>query len=41
MRRRARMIYEYITDMSFVLITLIGSIIALYYVYGRKPNKER
>ncbi|WP_342780885.1 EYxxD motif small membrane protein [Bacillus marasmi] len=35
------MFYEYITDMSFVIITLIGSIIALYYVYGRKANKGR
>ncbi|MGJ7919313.1 EYxxD motif small membrane protein [Neobacillus sp. LXY-4] len=27
--------------MSFVIITLIGSIIALFYVYMRKPNGRR
>ncbi|WP_337999020.1 EYxxD motif small membrane protein [Bacillus methanolicus] len=27
--------------MSFVLITLIGSIVALIFVYVRKTNKKR
>ncbi|WP_374058372.1 EYxxD motif small membrane protein [Bacillus aquiflavi] len=35
------MLYEYISDMSFVLITLIGSIIALLYVFIRKVYKKR
>ncbi|WP_412176761.1 EYxxD motif small membrane protein [Bacillus sp. T3] len=32
--------YEYISHMSFVIATLIGSIVALFYVFGKKPNKE-
>ncbi|WP_328285121.1 EYxxD motif small membrane protein [Bacillus sp. 1NLA3E] len=35
------MIYEYISDMSFVLITLIGSIVALLYVFIPKRIKKR
>ncbi|MGG3792202.1 MULTISPECIES: EYxxD motif small membrane protein [Geobacillus] len=30
------MLLEYMTDMSFVLATLIGGIIALSYVYLRR-----
>ncbi|WP_374703386.1 EYxxD motif small membrane protein [Bacillus sp. V3-13] len=35
------MFLEYISDVLFVLITLIGSIVALVYVYVRKTNKKR
>jgi hypothetical protein len=35
------MFFEYVSDMSFVLITLIGSIIAILYVYLRRSNKKR
>ncbi|MFE8697073.1 EYxxD motif small membrane protein [Cytobacillus sp. FJAT-53684] len=35
------MFWEYLTDMSFVLIALIGSIVALLFVYIRKSNKRR
>ncbi|WP_407646924.1 EYxxD motif small membrane protein [Bacillus fonticola] len=31
---------EYLTDMSFILITLIGSIIALVYTYLRRSRKK-
>ncbi|WP_345774251.1 EYxxD motif small membrane protein [Cytobacillus sp. S13-E01] len=32
------MFWEYLTDMSFVLIALIGSIIAISFVYIRKKR---
>ncbi|WP_328267490.1 MULTISPECIES: EYxxD motif small membrane protein [Parageobacillus] len=32
------MLLEYITDMSFVLASLIGGIIALTFVYVRKKR---
>ena len=35
------MFWEYLTDMSFVLIALIGSIVALLFVYIRKSSKRR
>ncbi|WP_367949350.1 EYxxD motif small membrane protein [Bacillus sp. FJAT-29790] len=35
------MFLEYLTDMSFVLIALIGGIVALLYVYIRRSNKKR
>jgi len=35
------MFMEYVTDMSFVLITLIGSIVALLYVYIRRSKNRR
>ncbi|WP_328586482.1 EYxxD motif small membrane protein [Bacillus massilinigeriensis] len=35
------MFLEYVTDMSFVLISLIGSIIAILFVYVKKVNKRR
>ncbi|MFD2683052.1 EYxxD motif small membrane protein [Bacillus seohaeanensis] len=35
------MFWEYLTDMSYVLISLIGSIIAIFYVYIRKSKKRR
>ncbi|WP_349292648.1 EYxxD motif small membrane protein [Bacillus methanolicus] len=35
------MFLEYVMDMSFVLIALIGSIVALLFVYVRKTNKKR
>ncbi|MFC0414867.1 EYxxD motif small membrane protein [Cytobacillus solani] len=35
------MFWEYLTDMSFVLIALIGSIVALLFVFIRKSNKGR
>ncbi|MEK4125577.1 EYxxD motif small membrane protein [Anoxybacillus sp. FSL W8-0382] len=34
--RRESMIAEYITDTFFILILLIGSIVALSFVYVRK-----
>ncbi|WP_375141662.1 EYxxD motif small membrane protein [Bacillus sp. EB600] len=33
--------YQYASHLSFVLILLIGSIIALLLVYMRKSNKRR
>ncbi|WP_338030804.1 EYxxD motif small membrane protein [Cytobacillus citreus] len=35
------MFLEYLTDMSFVLIALIGGIVALLFVYMRKSKKRR
>ncbi|WP_325050549.1 EYxxD motif small membrane protein [Falsibacillus albus] len=35
------MFMEYLTDMSFVLIALIGGIVALFYVYIRKSRRKR
>lgn len=35
------MFWEYLLDMSFVLIALIGGIVALLYVYIRRSNKRR
>ncbi|MGX6444649.1 EYxxD motif small membrane protein [Neobacillus sp. K501] len=35
------MFWEYLLDMSFVLIALIGGIVALLYVYIRRYNKRR
>ncbi|MBM7587569.1 putative neuraminidase [Bacillus pakistanensis] len=35
------MFWEYITDMSYVLLSLIGGIIAIAYVYFRKSKKRR
>lgn len=35
------MFWEYLTDMSFVLIALIGSIVALLFVFIRNSNKRR
>lgn len=35
------MFWEYLIDMSFVWIALIGSIIALLFVYTRRSNKRR
>ncbi|MEH7883611.1 MAG: EYxxD motif small membrane protein [Mesobacillus sp.] len=35
------MFWEYVTDMSFVWIALVGSIIALLLVYTRGVNKRR
>ncbi|ANB58763.1 putative membrane protein [Anoxybacillus sp. B7M1] len=32
------MLLEYMTDMSFVLATLIGSIVALTFVYVKKKR---
>jgi hypothetical protein len=32
------MVLEYLTDMSFILITLIGSLVALSFVYIRKKR---
>ncbi|MDQ0163225.1 EYxxD motif small membrane protein [Aeribacillus alveayuensis] len=32
------MIWEYLTDMSFVLAILIGSIVALLFVFIRKKR---
>ncbi|WP_343798591.1 EYxxD motif small membrane protein [Bacillus carboniphilus] len=34
------MFWEYLTDMSFVLITVIGGIVALAYVYIHKSRKK-
>ncbi|MFP5107126.1 EYxxD motif small membrane protein [Neobacillus sp. C211] len=35
------MFWEYLTDMSFVLIAIIGSIVALLYVFIRRTGKRR
>ncbi|MDQ0215574.1 hypothetical protein J2S13_001992 [Oikeobacillus pervagus] len=35
------MFLEYLTDMSFVLVMLIGGIIAIGYAYFRKTRKKR
>ncbi|MEH7342898.1 EYxxD motif small membrane protein [Bacillus sp. JJ1532] len=35
------MFLEYLTDMSFVLIILVGSIIALLFAFMRKSRKRR
>lgn len=35
------MSYQYASHMSFVLILLIGSIVALLMVYLKKSNKRR
>ncbi|WP_373886062.1 EYxxD motif small membrane protein [Cytobacillus gottheilii] len=35
------MFWEYLTDMSFVLVAVIGSIIALLFVFVRKIRKKR
>jgi lipid-A-disaccharide synthase-like uncharacterized protein len=35
------MFWEYILDMSFVLISLIGGIVALLYVFIRRSNRRR
>ncbi|MFC5733363.1 EYxxD motif small membrane protein [Cytobacillus gottheilii] len=35
------MFWEYLTDMSFVLIAIIGSIIALLFVFIRNIRKKR
>ncbi|WP_346764061.1 EYxxD motif small membrane protein [Bacillus sp. BHET2] len=35
------MFWEYLTDMSYVLFSLIGGIIAIAYVYVRKSRKRR
>ncbi|MEH7444301.1 EYxxD motif small membrane protein [Bacillus sp. JJ1122] len=35
------MFWEYVTDMSFVWIAIVGSIIALLLVYTRGVNKRR
>ncbi|WP_442597745.1 EYxxD motif small membrane protein [Neobacillus sp. D3-1R] len=34
------MFWEYISDMSFVLISLIGGIVAISYVYIRKSRRR-
>ena len=35
------MFWEYLTDMSYVLFSLIGGIVAIAYVYVRKSRKRR
>ncbi|MBM7650179.1 hypothetical protein JOC78_003163 [Bacillus ectoiniformans] len=35
------MFMEYVTDMSFVLIALIGSIVALLFVYVKRSKRRR
>ncbi|WP_337189724.1 EYxxD motif small membrane protein [Bacillus dakarensis] len=35
------MFWEYVSDLSFVLIILIGSIVALLYAYMKRTNKRR
>jgi hypothetical protein len=34
------MFWEYVTDMSFVLIILIGSLVALFFAYMKKSNRK-
>jgi hypothetical protein len=35
------MFWEYLLDMSFVLISLIGGIVALLYVFIRRSKRRR
>ncbi|MDR6120544.1 hypothetical protein QFZ87_000141 [Bacillus sp. SLBN-46] len=35
------MFWEYVSHMSFVLIVIIGSIVALLYTYMRRSSKRR
>lgn len=35
------MFLEYISDMLFVLIAIIGGIVAIFYAYLRKTKKRR
>ncbi|MEK3817915.1 MULTISPECIES: EYxxD motif small membrane protein [Bacillaceae] len=35
------MFWEYVMDMTFVLAAIIGSIVALLFVYIRKTKKGR
>jgi hypothetical protein len=35
------MFWEYLLDMSFVLISLIGGIVAILFVFIRRSNKRR
>ncbi|WP_373428158.1 EYxxD motif small membrane protein [Neobacillus niacini] len=35
------MFWEYLLDMSFVLISLIGGIVALLFVFIRRSNRRR
>lgn len=35
------MFWEYVTDMSFVIFMIIGSIVALMFVYTRRASKKR
>lgn len=35
------MFWEYVLDMSYVLISVIGGIIAILYVFIRKGRKKR
>jgi hypothetical protein len=35
------MFWEYLLDMSFVLISLIGSIVALLFVFIRRSKRKR
>ncbi|MFE8701312.1 EYxxD motif small membrane protein [Cytobacillus sp. FJAT-54145] len=32
--------WEYVSDMSFILVTVIGSIVAIIYAYMRRSNKR-
>ncbi|WP_325048946.1 EYxxD motif small membrane protein [Peribacillus saganii] len=35
------MVAEYLSDMTFVLTLLIGSLVALLFVYVKKAKKKR
>ncbi|WP_332248313.1 EYxxD motif small membrane protein [Bacillus sp. SG-1] len=35
------MFWEYVTDLSYVLISVIGGIIAILYAFMRKGRKKR
>ncbi|MGG3561991.1 EYxxD motif small membrane protein [Neobacillus rhizosphaerae] len=35
------MFWEYVSHMSFVLIVIIGSIVALLYAYMRRSSRRR
>ncbi|WP_456272590.1 EYxxD motif small membrane protein [Bacillus sp. AK031] len=35
------MFWEYVMDMSYVFISLIGGIVAILYVFLRKGRKKR
>ncbi|WP_373463282.1 EYxxD motif small membrane protein [Bacillus sp. SORGH_AS_0510] len=35
------MFWEYVSHMSFVLIVIIGSIVALLFAYMRRSSKRR
>jgi|GEM_PF-903550 preprotein translocase subunit YajC len=35
------MYFEYLTDMSFVLIMIIGSIVAIFYAFMKRSKRKQ